>query len=128
MEDRRPPPKFKPHPFTYHQELTVRIQSLTNEGVGVARVDGWVVFVAFALPGELVKCSVFRNHKSYSEADLAEARTRDASFVHPIDEMFLEIYGLGASQAPLASRLSINAETEQLIRARVAEIEAAARD
>lgn len=62
------------------------------------------------------------------EADLAEARTRDASFVHPIDEMFLEIYGLGASQAPLASRLSINAETEQLIRARVAEIEAAARD
>ena len=71
-EGRRPPPKFKPHPFTYHQELEVRIESLTNEGVGVARVDGWVVFVAFALPGELVKCRVFRNHKSYSEADLAQ--------------------------------------------------------
>lgn len=72
MESRRPPPKFKPHPFSYHQELEVRIESLTNEGVGVARVEGWVVFVAFALPGELVKCRVFRNHKSYSEADLAE--------------------------------------------------------
>jgi 23S rRNA (uracil1939-C5)-methyltransferase/tRNA (uracil-5-)-methyltransferase len=65
-----PPRKFKPHPFAYHQELEVRIESLTNEGTGVSRVDGWVVFVAFALPGELVRCRVFRNHKNYSEADL----------------------------------------------------------
>ena len=47
------PKKFVPHPFTYHQELEVRIENLTNEGSGVARVDGWVVFVPFALPGEL---------------------------------------------------------------------------
>jgi 23S rRNA (uracil1939-C5)-methyltransferase/tRNA (uracil-5-)-methyltransferase len=36
------PRKFVPHPFTYHQELEVRIENLTNEGSGVARVDGWV--------------------------------------------------------------------------------------
>lgn len=72
MDSRRPPPKFKPHPFAYHQELVVQVESLTNEGVGVARVDGWVVFVAFALPGEEVRCRIFRNHKNYSEADLQE--------------------------------------------------------
>ncbi len=68
----QPPRKFKPHPFAYHQELDVRIESLTNEGAGVARVDGWVVFVPFTLAGELVKCRVFRNHKNYSEADFVE--------------------------------------------------------
>ena len=39
----RPPKKFVPHPFAYHQEIDVEIQSLTNLGSGVARVDGWVV-------------------------------------------------------------------------------------
>lgn len=48
------------------------IESLTNEGRGVARVGGWVVFVSFALPGEHVRCRIFRNHKNYSEADLFE--------------------------------------------------------
>lgn len=66
------PRKFNPHPFAYHQELDVRIDNLTNLGAGVARVDGWVVFVPFALPGELVRCRIYRNHKNYSEADLAE--------------------------------------------------------
>jgi tRNA/tmRNA/rRNA uracil-C5-methylase (TrmA/RlmC/RlmD family) len=87
-ESHRPPPKFKPHPFTYHQELEVRIESLTNEGVGVARVDGWVVFIAFALPGELVKCWVFRNHKSYSEADLAEVIEPSSDRVQPVCALF----------------------------------------
>ena len=88
MEIRRPPPKFKPQPFTYHQELEVRIESLTNEGVGVARVDGWVVFVAFALPDELVKCRVFRNHKSYSEADLAQVIEASPQRTEPVCALF----------------------------------------
>lgn len=64
------PRKFNPHPFAYHQELEVRIDNLTNLGSGVARVDGWVVFVPFALPGEWVRCRIYRNHKNYSESDL----------------------------------------------------------
>ncbi len=72
MSDRRPPRQFNAHPFPYHHELEVEVESLTNLGVGVARVDGWVVFVPFALPGERVRCRIFRNHKNYSEADLSE--------------------------------------------------------
>jgi tRNA/tmRNA/rRNA uracil-C5-methylase (TrmA/RlmC/RlmD family) len=67
---RRPPKKFHPHPFAYHHEMEVIVDNVTNEGAGVARVDGWVVFVPFALPGERVRCRVFRNSKNYSEADL----------------------------------------------------------
>lgn len=68
----RPPKKFVPVPFSYHQEIEVTIDALTNLGSGVARVDGWVVFVPFALPGEAVKARVFRNDKNCSHADLVE--------------------------------------------------------
>lgn len=82
------PRKFVPHPFAYHQELEVRIENLTNEGSGVARVDGWVVFVPFALPGELVRCRIYRNHKNYSNADLVEVLEASADRVSPRCELF----------------------------------------
>lgn len=68
----RPPKKFVPVPFEYHQEIEVRIDALTNLGSGVARVDGWVVFVPFCLPGETVRARVYRNDKNCSHADLVE--------------------------------------------------------
>lgn len=57
-----PNPRFEAKPFEYLQELELRIESLTNLGDGVARVDGWVVMVGRVVPGELVKAKVYRNH------------------------------------------------------------------
>ncbi len=68
----RPPKKFHPYPFEYHQEIELRIDALSNLGVGIGRLGGWVVFVPFCLPGELVKARVFRNDKNCSNADLIE--------------------------------------------------------
>ncbi len=89
----QPPRKFTPHPFAYHQELDVRIESLTNEGAGVARVDGWVVFVPVTLAGELVKCRVFRNHKNYSEADFVEVIEPSPNRVTPQCPLFSQCGG-----------------------------------
>jgi tRNA/tmRNA/rRNA uracil-C5-methylase (TrmA/RlmC/RlmD family) len=83
-----PPRKFVAHPFAYHQELEVRIDNLTNEGKGVARVDGWVVFVPFALPGELVRCRIFRNHKNYSDSDLLSVIEASPERVLPVCRLF----------------------------------------
>lgn len=68
----RIPPKFHPEPFAYHEELELEIQSLTNLGKGVGRHGEWVVFVSHALPGDRVRARVFRNHPTFSEADLVE--------------------------------------------------------
>jgi 23S rRNA (uracil1939-C5)-methyltransferase/tRNA (uracil-5-)-methyltransferase len=67
---RRPARKFRPEPFAYHQELTLQIETITNLAHGIARVNGWVVMVPFALPGEKVLARVHANYKTYSEADL----------------------------------------------------------
>lgn len=69
---RRPARKFRPEPFAYHQELTLEIETITNLAHGIARVDGWVVMVPFALPGEKVIARVHANYKTYSEADLVK--------------------------------------------------------
>lgn len=100
-----PPRKFNPHPFTYHQELDVRIDNLTNEGAGVARVDGWVVFVPFTLAGELVKCRVFRNHKNYSEADLIEVLEPAPNRVAPKCALFGQCGGCQYQHLAYAEQL-----------------------
>ncbi|MDX2109016.1 MAG: class I SAM-dependent RNA methyltransferase [Verrucomicrobiota bacterium] len=64
------PKQFNPHPFTYHQEIDLEITTLTNLGDGLGRHDGWVIMVPFALPGELVRVRIWKNHKNHSDADL----------------------------------------------------------
>lgn len=108
------PRSFVDNPFNYHQELIIRIDSLTNMGWGVGRIqldnsvegDGgsgrvdsidqeqkgggdtkserlWVIMVPHVLVGELVKVRIFRNMKSYSEADLVEVVEASAHRVDP---------------------------------------------
>ncbi len=89
----RPPKKFVPTPFEYHQEIELRIDSLTNLGAGVGRLDGWVVFVPFALPGELVRARVFRNDKNFSQADLVEVMEPSPDRVVPGCPIFGECGG-----------------------------------
>jgi len=66
------PRDFNAQPYAYHQQITLEITTLTNLGVGLGRVDGWVVMVPYALPGELVRARVYRNRANFSEADLIE--------------------------------------------------------
>jgi tRNA/tmRNA/rRNA uracil-C5-methylase (TrmA/RlmC/RlmD family) len=84
----RPPKKFVPTPFEYHQEIEVKIDALTNLGSGVARVDGWVVFVPFCLPGETVRARVYRNDKNCSHADLVEVLETSPDRVEPKCPLF----------------------------------------
>jgi 23S rRNA (uracil1939-C5)-methyltransferase/tRNA (uracil-5-)-methyltransferase len=66
------PKNFVAKPFEYHQEVEFTVDSLTNLGMGVGRVDSWVVMVPFVIPGERVKARIFRNFQNYSDADLVE--------------------------------------------------------
>lgn len=88
MHPPRPPKKFTPIPFEYHQEIELTIDSLTNLGAGVGRVDGWVVFVPFALPGETVTARVYRNDKNCSHADLVEVLVPSPDRVEPVCPLF----------------------------------------
>lgn len=82
------PRNFNPEPYDYHEELELRVESLTNLGVGLARQDGWVIMIPFALPGERVRARVFRNRPNFSEADLVEVIEPSPDRVEPICPLF----------------------------------------
>ncbi len=77
------PRKFVPHPFQYHEEVELVIDSLSNQAVGVGRIDGWVIFVPASLPGERVKARIYRNEKNCSHADLVEVLEASPDRVTP---------------------------------------------
>ena len=52
--------------------LEVEVESLAFGGRGVARTDGLVVFVAGALPGDLVRAEVTKGKKRFAEARAVE--------------------------------------------------------
>ena len=61
------------------EQLEVEIDSLAFGGRGVARADGYVVFVAGALPGDRVRAKVTKSKRSFAEAtaiELLRARRR----------------------------------------------------
>ncbi len=77
------PKNFIAKPFDYHQEVELSIESLTNLGMGVGRIDGWVVMVPFVIPGERVRARIFRNFQNYSDADLVEVLEASPDRVAP---------------------------------------------
>ena len=83
-----PPRKFVPVPFEYHQEVELTIDNLSNQGTGVGRIDNWVVFVPFTLPGERVRARIYRNEKNCSMADLVKVLTPSPDRVQPQCPLF----------------------------------------
>ena len=55
-------------PVTKNQELELDVESLAYGGNGVARVDGFVVFVRRGLPGDRVRARVTKVKRSHAEA------------------------------------------------------------
>jgi 23S rRNA (uracil1939-C5)-methyltransferase len=60
-------------------ELELTIDSLAFGGAGVARLDGYVVFVSGAVPGDRVRAVVGKSKRAYAEA-------RALEIVRPSDE------------------------------------------
>ena len=61
----------------------LNVESLDQEGRGVARRDGKAVFIEGALPGEVVTCSVHRRKPSYEVATLGKVLKESASRAAP---------------------------------------------
>jgi 23S rRNA (uracil1939-C5)-methyltransferase len=54
------------------EQLEVEIESLAFGGRGVARTDGYVVFVAGALPGDRVRAEITKSKRKFAEARTVE--------------------------------------------------------
>jgi len=54
------------------QELEMTVEKTAYRGMGVARVEGFVVFVNGGVPGDVVKARIQRKKRSFAEAQIVE--------------------------------------------------------
>ncbi|ASF45993.1 23S rRNA (uracil(1939)-C(5))-methyltransferase RlmD [Methylovulum psychrotolerans] len=66
------------------QPVTVTIESLAHDGRGVAHVDGKVIFIDEALPGEAVEFIYTDSRKDYAEGKVVTLLSRAADRVEPL--------------------------------------------
>lgn len=90
-----------PQPYAYHQELELEIHDLTQTGQGVGRDEGWVIMVPYVLPGERVRVRIYRNHASYSDADLVAVLRPSPTRKRPQCALFGECGGCQYQHSPL---------------------------
>ena len=54
------------------EELIVDIEKLSNLGYGIAKLDGYVIFVEGVCPGDKVKIKVGKKNKNFANAKVVE--------------------------------------------------------
>ncbi|MFN7251394.1 MAG: 23S rRNA (uracil(1939)-C(5))-methyltransferase RlmD [Anaerobacillus sp.] len=59
-------------PVAKNEIIEVTIEDLTHEGAGVAKIDGYALFIPKALPGERAKVKVIKVNKGYGFGRLLE--------------------------------------------------------
>jgi 23S rRNA (uracil1939-C5)-methyltransferase len=65
-------------------ELDLRIDALAYGGAGVARLDGYVVFVRDAVPGDRVRARVTKRKRAYAEARAVEVLEPSPERIPPV--------------------------------------------
>ncbi len=80
-------------PLKKGTEHTLTIESLAYGGRGVARVDGFVVFVKNAIPGQTVRALIYKKRKGFAEARPLEVLTESENVVEAPCEHFVHCGG-----------------------------------
>lgn len=76
-----------------NDRLTVSVEDLTHDGSGVAKVEGYPLFIPGALPDEQVEIEVTKTMKKYGFAKLLEVKEPSTDRVDPPCHVFPECGG-----------------------------------
>lgn len=77
------------YPVTKNQELTVDIIDLTHEGMGIAKVDGYPLFIENALPGEKVTIHVLKVGNKFGFAKVKDFLKKSPDRIENADERYI---------------------------------------
>lgn len=90
----------------------VKIEAVAAEGKSLAHVDGTVVFVEFAVPGDIVNVKVTKKKKNYMEGFILEIVKPSEDKLQP----FCEHFGIcgGCRWQPLPYDMQLKAKQQQV--------------
>lgn len=68
-------------------EIIVEVEKLSNLGFGIAKVDGLVIFIESACPGDKLKIKITKLNKSYANGQIVEIVEKSPHRVEPFCAM-----------------------------------------
>jgi 23S rRNA (uracil1939-C5)-methyltransferase len=105
------------------EPLTGRVDALNHEGWGVVRGAGKTVFVAGALPGELVEYRIRRRSRSHDQAELVNVLERAPDRIEPRCTHFGTCGGCALQHLAPASQLRVKEEGLRAALRRIGKVE-----
>lgn len=96
-----------------NQELEVEICAYASEGQGIARVDGFVVFVPFAIVGEKVKIHIIKVTKSFAVGKILEVVESSKERVEPKCKHFYKCGGCSLQHMSYVCQLEFKKQIVQ---------------
>ena len=69
------------------ETLTVKIEKMSNLGFGIAKYEGYVIFIPYSCVGDVLKIKLNKKNKSYAYADIVEIVEPSKYRVEPFCKM-----------------------------------------
>lgn len=88
-----------------NDRLTVQVEDLTHDGAGVAKVEGYPLFIPNVLPGEEVEIRVTKTNKRYGFAQLVEVKKASPDRVDPPCHVYWDCGGCQLQHLSYAGQL-----------------------
>lgn len=83
----------KQPPVQKNETVEVTFEDLTHEGDGVGKIDGYPLFVPYALPGERAQVKVIKVKKNFGFGKLVEVAEQSPERVEPPCDVFYQCGG-----------------------------------
>lgn len=110
-------------PVQKNQKLEVLFEDLTHEGLGVAKVEGYPLFVENALPGEHAEIKVVKLKKGYGFAKLIRTIKGSQSRIDPPCPLFTQCGGCQIQHMTYESQLQFKQKQVQEVLARIGHLD-----
>ena len=111
-------------PVTKNDRLTVHIEDLTHDGAGVAKVDGYPLFIKGCLPNETAEIHVLKTLKNYGFAKLINIVEPSPFRVEPPCPVFGECGGCQLQHITYEGQLAWKENMVRNVMKRIGKIDA----
>jgi 23S rRNA (uracil1939-C5)-methyltransferase len=110
-------------PVKKNDTITLRFEDLTHEGNGVGKIDGYPLFVPYALPGEEATVKVVKVNKNFGFGKLLEVKSPSPERVEPPCDVFYKCGGCQIQHMSYNLQLSMKQQQVKNVMRKIAHLD-----
>ncbi|MEI3613651.1 23S rRNA (uracil(1939)-C(5))-methyltransferase RlmD [Pseudogracilibacillus sp. SO30301A] len=110
-------------PVKKNEKISLTFEDLTHEGNGVAKVDGYPIFVPYALPGEEAEVKVIKINKNFGYGKLLDIKKASPERVTPPCNVFYKCGGCQLQHMSYDMQLEMKRNQVQNVMKKVAHLD-----